>query len=99
MISKALFRQPTCSDCIMRVRGLLGLALSIAAGAMAQPPGFLLGVDYSEWLPLNVTRIAADSYGALYILSAGDSTNSSVTKLHRCCGCRTRRSTRWRRGR
>jgi uncharacterized protein (TIGR03437 family) len=65
----------------MHVRGLLCLALSIAAGAMAQPPGYLLGVDYSEWLPLNVTRIAADTYGALYILSADDSTNSSVTKL------------------
>src|ERR1039458_7584124 len=66
---------------IMRVRGLLCLALSIAARAMAQSPGFLLGVDYSEWLPLDATQIATDSYGALYILSVSDSANSFVTKL------------------
>jgi uncharacterized protein (TIGR03437 family) len=65
----------------MRVRGLLCLALSIAARAMAQSPGFLLGVDYSEWLPLDATQIATDSYGALYILSVSDSANSFVTKL------------------
>jgi len=65
----------------VRLRGLFCLALSIAASATAQSPGFLLGVDYSEWLPLAATQIATDSYGALYILSAGNSASSSVTKL------------------
>lgn len=64
---------------MVRARRLLCLALSIAAGAMAQSPGFLLGADYSEWLPLNPTQMATDSYGALYILSVDDNANSSVT--------------------
>jgi len=37
---------------------------------MAASSGFLLGADYSEWLPAYVTQIATDSSGALYILSA-----------------------------
>jgi len=57
-----------------------------ATGAMAASSGFLLGADYSEWLPAHVTEIAADSSGALYILSACTQTATyspypCVTKL------------------
>jgi len=53
---------------------------------MAASSGFLLGADYSEWLPAYVTQIAADSSGALYILSACTQTATyspypCVTKL------------------
>jgi uncharacterized protein (TIGR03437 family) len=66
-------------------RTLLCVALLSASGATAATPSFLLGVDYSEWLGLNVTQIAADRSGALYILStfpeSRGSTPSWVTKL------------------
>src|ERR1035437_746472 len=69
----------------MFVRTLLCLALWSANGATAATSGFLLGVDYSEWLGLNVTQIATDRSGALYILStfpeSRGSTPSWVTKL------------------
>jgi len=56
---------------------------------MAAQPGFLLGSDYSEWLYPSAgnMRIAADSSGALYILSIFPGTSLSnpptylVTKL------------------
>ena len=66
-------------------RTLLCVALLSASGATAATSGFLLGVDYSEWLGLNVTQIAADRSGALYILStfpeSRGSTPSWMTKL------------------
>ena len=66
-------------------RTLLCLALLSASGATAATSGFLLGVDYGEWLGLNVTQIATDRSGALYILStfpeSRGSTPSWVTKL------------------
>ena len=66
-------------------RRFLGLALLSATGTMAATSGFLLGVDYSEWLTPNATHIATDSSGALYILSSfpisNDTPSSSVTKL------------------
>jgi uncharacterized protein (TIGR03437 family) len=65
----------------MRVGALLCLALSIASGATAASPGFLLGVDYSEWLAPYVTQISADSSGALYMLSSPPSSGGVVTKL------------------
>jgi hypothetical protein len=67
----------------MRVTALICLALLIATTAMAASSGLVLGVDYSEWLPLNVSRMATDSSGALYLLSwsENDSTTSHVTKL------------------
>jgi hypothetical protein len=49
---------------------LLWLSLLSGAHAMAAASGFLLGMNYSEWLLPNVTQIATDSSGALYILSA-----------------------------
>src|ERR1019366_8830212 len=64
---------------------LLCLALLSASVATAATSGFLLGVDYSEWLSLNATQIATDKSGALYILStfpeSRGSTPSWVTKL------------------
>jgi uncharacterized protein (TIGR03437 family) len=53
---------------------------------MAASSGFLLGADYSEWLPAYVTQIATDSSGALHILSTCSQTTTSspypcVTKL------------------
>lgn len=59
----------------MRVRTLLSLALLISTSAMAASSGFLLGVDYSEWLTPDVlsffpvSKIATDSAGALYVAS------------------------------
>ena len=67
-------------------RTLVCLALLSATGAVAASSGFLLGVDYSEWIiPYEAaTQIATDSAGALYILSgcaiAGPS-SLCVTKL------------------
>lgn len=62
----------------MPIRILLCLALLSAPGVHAASSGFLLGIDYSEWILNNevATQIATDSSGALYILSP-----SSVTKL------------------
>jgi uncharacterized protein (TIGR03437 family) len=66
-------------------RTLLCVALLSASGATAATSGFLLGVDYSEWLGVNVTQIATDRSGALYILStfpeSRGATPSWVTKL------------------
>jgi uncharacterized protein (TIGR03437 family) len=57
---------------------LLCLALLSAASARAASSGFLLGIDYSEWILNNesATQIATDASGALYILSP-----SAVTKM------------------
>jgi len=53
-----------------------------ATGALAASSGFLLGVDYSEWLNLGATRIATDASGNLYISWGGTSTcTACVTKL------------------
>ena len=69
----------------MSGRTLLCLALLSANGATAATSGFLLGVDYSEWLTPNARQIATDRSGALYILSAfaisTDTPPSWVTKL------------------
>jgi len=70
----------------MPARALLCLALLSGTCAMAASSGFLLGADYSEWLPAYVTQIATDSSGALYILSACTQTATyspypCVTKL------------------
>ena len=50
------------------LRASLCLALLSAAGAVAQPSGFPLGVGYSEWLNDYATQIATDSSGAIYLL-------------------------------
>ena len=68
----------------MRARALLCLALVSATGALAASSGFLLGVDYSEWLTPDVTQIATDGSGALYVLSQCATVapfSSCVTKL------------------
>jgi len=70
----------------MRAKALLCLALLSATGAVAASSGFLLGADYSEWLPPYITQIATDGSGALYILSACTQTTTyspypCVTKL------------------
>jgi len=68
----------------MRARALLCLALLSATGAMAASSGFLLGVDYSEWLTPDVTQIATDGFGGLYVLSQCATVapfSSCVTKL------------------
>ncbi len=67
----------------MRIKALLCLAMLSGTGGMAQSSGFLLGVDYSEWLIHNILQIATDSSGALYILSycGSPSTSTCVTKL------------------
>ena len=55
----------------MSIRALLCLALLSAPGAVAQSSGFVLGVDYSEWLNLNATQdVNGQLPGALYIASA-----------------------------
>jgi uncharacterized protein (TIGR03437 family) len=67
---------------IMHVRPFVCLALLSASGAMAQSASALLGVDYSEWLPLAVVQMATDSSGAIYFLSPGyGGCPSCVTKL------------------
>jgi uncharacterized protein (TIGR03437 family) len=50
---------------------------------MAASSGFLLGLDYSEWFVPYAARIATDSSGALYILSATSPASGAnlVTKL------------------
>jgi uncharacterized protein (TIGR03437 family) len=57
----------------MMRRVLFCLALLGAARAEAATPGFLLGIDYTEWGPnyllLGGGQIATDGAGALYILS------------------------------
>jgi uncharacterized protein (TIGR03437 family) len=70
----------------MRVKALLCLALLSATGAAAASSGFLLGADYSEWLPPYIAQIATDISGALYILSTCTQTTTyspypCVTKL------------------
>ena len=68
---------------IMPVKPFICLMLFSVTGAMgSSPTGFLLGVNYSEWLNFpanNGAEIATDSSGSLYILSY--STSSTVTKL------------------
>jgi uncharacterized protein (TIGR03437 family) len=65
---------------------LLLALLTLPLLAPAQTSGFLLGVDYSEWLPGNVTKIVTDSTGAIYLLSStapitAQTSPSKVTKL------------------
>ncbi len=52
-------------------------ALAIAARLSAATPQFLLGIDYSESLPPNVSQVAADGSGNIYVLSG----QSALTKL------------------
>ena len=66
----------------MSVKALLCLALFSATRAMAASPGFLLGVDYSEWLGLSPLQVATDRSGNLYILSQYSTYSySAVTKV------------------
>ncbi|MGO9230398.1 MAG: hypothetical protein ACLQKA_14500 [Bryobacteraceae bacterium] len=50
----------------MTAKVLVCLALCSASCAMAASPGFLLGLDYSEWA-LGGTPIGVDNSGALYV--------------------------------
>jgi hypothetical protein len=54
-------------DMVTRLVSLC-LALLSAAGAVAQPSAFPLGVGYSEWLNNCSTQIATDNSGAIYLL-------------------------------
>src|ERR1039457_5880679 len=65
------------------LRVSLCLALLSAAGAVAQPSAFPLGVSYSEWLNDYATQIATDSSGAIYVLQpyCVHTSASCVTKL------------------
>ncbi len=60
---------------------LLLLNLGVAFGA----PDFVLGLDYSQWLPSNAKQITTDSSGAIYVLSAfpyaAITPPSTVTKI------------------
>lgn len=62
---------------------VLGLIVLCVSGSATT--GFVLGVDFSEWLMPHVTQIATDSSGALYILSAGSNVFAApptlITKL------------------
>jgi uncharacterized protein (TIGR03437 family) len=49
---------------------LLCLGLLSASASMAATPGFLLGLDYGEWLDPSATSISTDGSGALYVLSS-----------------------------
>jgi uncharacterized protein (TIGR03437 family) len=58
--------------------------LLCASAGMASSSGFLLGIDYSEWMTPNAGAIAVDNSGALYVLSScANATGSDwcVTKL------------------
>ena len=67
----------------MYVKPFICLMLFSVTGAMgSSSTGFLLGVNYSEWLnypPNGGLEIATDSSGSLYILS--NNISSTVTKL------------------
>jgi len=67
------------------MRCLIGL-LCVLGSCAGATPGFVLGVDYSEWAPPSITQIATDASGAIYLLSSypreGSNTPpSTVTKL------------------
>jgi len=71
-----------CCNESVSVRLVLGLAVvcvSLSAGE------FILGVDFSEWLPANITHLETDSSGALYLLSPASDVfgapPSLITKL------------------
>jgi uncharacterized protein (TIGR03437 family) len=72
----------------MRTHTVLSLLLfsAMIASVASADSGFLLGLDYSQWLVPNVAKLATDSSGAIYILSnagaSGQNTPpSTVTKL------------------
>jgi len=70
----------------MPVKPFICLMLFGVTGAMgSSSTGFLLGVNYSEWLnyaPNTSAQIATDGSGSLYILSNSTSSALSiVTKL------------------
>lgn len=71
----------------MRARIVLSLLLFSAVPVVrADDSSFLLGLDYSQWLPPNVEKLATDASGAIYVLSHADSAGqdaplSTVTKL------------------
>jgi len=84
LIQSKFLGTPSAHMLVMRARALLCLALVSATGALAASSGFLLGVDYSEWLTPDVTQIATDGSGALYVLSQCATVapfSSCVTKL------------------
>lgn len=69
----------------MRI-ALLLLLFSAIPVVGADGSGFLLGLDYSQWLLPNMQKIATDGSGAIYVLSNAGSTGpeaplSTVTKL------------------
>src|ERR1700693_6466716 len=71
----------------MRARIVFSLFLFSAVPVVsAGGAGFLLGLDYSQWLPPNVQKLATDASGAIYVLSNAGSAGeeaplSTVTKL------------------
>ncbi len=65
----------------MLARFLLAASL-VTAGLNAATPAFLLGTDYSQWLPNYVVQIATDTSDSIYLLTTPSySTPSSVIKL------------------
>src|ERR1700733_11036729 len=69
-------------DRVTRLTSLCVAMLS-AAGAVAQPSAFPLGVGYSEWLNNYSTQIATDNSGAIYLLQpyCAHTSSSCVMKL------------------
>ena len=71
-----------CNESVL-AKTVVGLFVFCVSGLATT--GFVLGVDFSEWLMPHVTQIATDSSGALYILSAGSNMFAApptlVTKL------------------
>ncbi len=69
----------------MLLRTLLYLFLAGACAVKAGTSSFLLGADYSEWLPAGVTQIATDGSGAIYLLisfpTSPNTPPSTVIKL------------------
>jgi uncharacterized protein (TIGR03437 family) len=60
------------------MKKILCLVLMAMAGRLsATTPQFLLGLDYTEWVPDNVTQLATDNSGNIYVLTK----ESVVAKL------------------
>ena len=82
-ISRPISRHSTCWPWMVPMKPFIWLMLFSAGWAMgAEPSGFMLGVNFSEWLnlpPSTSAALATDSSGSLYILTV--STASTVTKL------------------
>jgi uncharacterized protein (TIGR03437 family) len=84
-ISQGYFWHQECNNVAVLAKSLVCLALLSAFSGLAQTPGFLLGVDYSEWTAQNTRQIATDAAGALYLLADSNNdatgTQSAVIKL------------------